>query len=422
MKKENKQIRDEAGGPNPTPHPQTTPWPLVLLLVGAGVVSAFQVGKAPPMLVSIRLELGMSLFLVGWILSIFNVIGFLLGSITGAASDAFGHRRLLLTGLSLQALGSLAGSFAPGAFFLLATRAMEGMGFLITVVAAPAMVAQVTRPGDIRVALSVWSCFLPAGASTIMLFVPLVNVSLGWRGLWLANSAILAAYTFWLMKGTVHLAVQAAGLRRRQGQVWRDLRLTATSPGPVLLAAIFTTYALQWLAVMGFLPTLLAEEYGLSSGRASVFTAIMVAMNVPGNLMGGWFLQRGFSRWKLIAFASLVMGACSLAIYSPTLPFAARYTGCLLFSLVGGLLPASVLGAAPMYAPNPNLVATTNGLLMQGGQLGQVIGPPVLALMVSMGGGWKSAPWLLGGSAAAGVALSLGLAVLEKKRTHPLGK
>jgi len=374
------------------------------------------------MLVSIRSDLGMSLFLAGWVLSIFNVIGFLLGSVTGAASDAFGHRRLLLLGLSLQAVGSLAGSFAPGAFFLLATRAMEGMGFLIAVVTAPAMVVQVTRPGDIRMALSVWSCFLPAGASTIMFFVPLVNVSLGWRGLWLVNSAILAAYAFWVMKGTAHLSGQAAGSRRRQGQVWRDLRLTATSAGPVLLAAIFTTYALQWLAVMGFLPTLLADEYGISPGRASVFTAIMVAMNVPGNLMGGWLLHRGFRRWKLIASASLVMGVCSLAIYSPTLPFAARYAACLLFSLVGGLLPASVLGGAPMYAPNPNLVATTNGLLMQGGQLGQVIGPPVLALMVSMGGGWKSAPWLLGASAAVGVALSLGLSVLEKRRTHPTGK
>jgi len=422
MRNKERNKREEVGRPHPIPHPPTTPWPLVLLLVGAGVVSAFQVGKAPPMLVSIRSDLGMSLFLAGWVLSIFNVIGFLLGSVTGAASDAFGHRRLLLLGLSLQAVGSLAGSFAPGAFFLLATRAMEGMGFLIAVVTAPAMVAQVTRPGDIRMALSVWSCFLPAGASTIMFFVPLVNVSLGWRGLWLVNSAILAAYAFWVMKGTAHLSGQAAGSRRRQGQVWRDLRLTATSAGPVLLAAIFTTYALQWLAVMGFLPTLLADEYGISPGRASVFTAIMVAMNVPGNLMGGWLLHRGFRRWKLIASASLVMGVCSLAIYSPTLPFAARYAACLLFSLVGGLLPASVLGGAPMYAPNPNLVATTNGLLMQGGQLGQVIGPPVLALMVSMGGGWKSAPWLLGASAAVGVALSLGLSVLEKRRTHPTRK
>jgi len=43
------------------------------------------------------------------------------------------------------------------------------------------------------------------------------------------------------------------------------------------------------------------------------------------------------------------------------------------------------------------------GLITQGGQTRQVINPPVLALIVSMAGGWKSAPWLLGDSAAAGV-------------------
>ena len=395
-----------------------TPWRLLLLLVGAGVVGAFQVGKAPPMLLSIRSELGMSLFLAGWILSIFNVIGFLLGSMAGAVADAFGHRRLLLTGICLQALGSLAGSFAPGASFLLVTRALEGLGFLTIVVAAPAMVVQVTSPRDLRLALSVWSCFLPAGAAMIMLSIPLVNLSLGWRGLWQVNAVILIAYAFWVMRGTAHLTGQATGPRRRRGQLWQDLLLTVTSAGPVLLAAIFTTYALQWLAVMGFLPTLLVEEYGLSSGRASVLTAIMVAMNVPGNLMGGWLLHRGFRRWKLIALASIIMGSCSLAIYSPSLPFVTRYMACLLFSGVGGLLPASVLGGAPVYAPTPHQVATTNGLIMQGGQFGQVIGPPALALMVSMGGGWKSAPWLLGGSAAVGVALSLGLAALEARRVH----
>jgi len=63
-------------------------------------------------------------------------------------------------------------------------------------------------------------------------------------------------------------------------------------------------------------------------------------------------------------------GVCSLAIYSPTLPFAARYAACLLFSLVGGLLPASVLGGRHVRA-QPELVATTNGLLMQGGNSGR---------------------------------------------------
>jgi MFS family permease len=311
-----KDEQEETGltGKSPSPFdPDSTPWGLVFLLVGAGVVSAFQVGKAPPMLFSIRSELGMSLFLAGWILSIFNIIGFLLGSIAGAVSDGFGHRRLLLGGMCLQAIGSLAGSFSTGPSVLLATRALEGIGFLTIVVAAPALVAQLTAPRDLRLALSVWSCFLPAGASIIMLSVPLVNPGMGWRGLWQINGALLIVYLFALVKGTSALKSRPKTEGRR-GDLWRDLRLTVTSPGPVLLASIFTTYALQWLAVMGFLPTLLIEEYGMIPGQASVLTAVMVAMNVPGNLMGGWLLHRGFRRWKLIAFASAVMGFCSLGI------------------------------------------------------------------------------------------------------------
>ncbi len=51
--------------------------------------------------------------------------------------------------------------------------------------------------------------------------------------------------------------------------------------GPVLLALTFSTYTLQWLAVMGFLPTLMIEEYGLGVGRASVLTALLMAASVP---------------------------------------------------------------------------------------------------------------------------------------------
>ena len=61
-------------------------------------------------------------------------------------------------------------------------------------------------------------------------------------------------------------------------------------------------------------------------------------------------------------------------------------------------------------------VATTNGLIVQGSQLGQVIGPPLLAWTVSATGTWQAAPWLLVTSAFLGTALSLVLAVLEKKR------
>ncbi|RLB86247.1 MAG: MFS transporter, partial [Deltaproteobacteria bacterium] len=83
------------------------------------------------------------------------------------------------------------------------------------------------------------------------------------------------------------------------------------------------------------------------------------------------------------------------------------------FSLVGGLIPTSVIGAAPLYAPSKNLVSTTTGFVIQGGQSGQVVGPPVLAWLVSTTGTWSAGAWFLGGVALIGVLLSLCLARLK---------
>jgi MFS family permease len=396
--------------------PESAPWRYVLLLVGAGVVAAFQVGKAPPALPAIRGELGMSLLLAGWVLSAFNLVGLILGAMAGAAADAAGHRRILFMGLLCLAAGSILGAQAGSAAFLLGTRFLEGMGFLAVSVSGPALVARVTPPRDQRLALSVWSCFLPAGAAIVMLWTPLLTGWIGWRGIWWVNGLLLAAYALWFARFP-DLAGSAASPRAvGLSRLWRDIARTGRSAGPLLLSAIFGTYAFQWLAVMGFLPTLLIEEEGFAPGRASMLTAAMVGMNVPGNLAGGWLLHRGARRWKLISAASLLMGACSLAIYAPHLPFAGRYLACLLFSLSGGLIPASVLGAAPLYAPSRDLVGTTNGLIAQGTQVGQVLGPPLLAVIVSSAGGWEAAPWLLGFSALVGAALAMGLGLWERKQ------
>ena len=44
---------------------------------------------------------------------------------------------------------------------------------------------------------------------------------------------------------------------------------------------------------------LLIEDYGLSKGKASILNGIMVGVCVPGNLLGGWLLPKGFRRWHL---------------------------------------------------------------------------------------------------------------------------
>ena len=51
-----------------------TPWSLVGLLVVAGAVAAFHVGKAPPSVPSLRAELGASLRQAGWLISTVSLI------------------------------------------------------------------------------------------------------------------------------------------------------------------------------------------------------------------------------------------------------------------------------------------------------------------------------------------------------------
>ena len=149
-----------------------TPWPTLFILVGTGIISAFQVGKVPPLLPDIQADLGITLVHAGWVLSIFNIIGLILGTFTGSIADTLGHRRLLLAGLCLQSAGSLAGSFAGSFEMLILFRFVEGMGFLSVIVSTPALIFQTVQAKDFKVAMAVWTCYLPAGVCLIMILIP----------------------------------------------------------------------------------------------------------------------------------------------------------------------------------------------------------------------------------------------------------
>ncbi|MGN6662240.1 MAG: MFS transporter [Achromobacter mucicolens] len=175
--------------------------------------------------------------------------------------------------------------------------------------------------------------------------------------------------------------------------------------GPVLLALSFTLYSLMFFALFTFLPVLLMEQLGLTLAKAGLYSAIASAANVVGNLGAGVLLARGWRRSTLIALASSVMAAVALLIFGSALPAMTTFLLCVLFSAVGGLIPATLLGTAPLVAPRPALTAASVGLVMQGSNLGQVIGP------VAVGGaidrfGWTSASLIVAAAGLAGVAVA----------------
>ena len=330
----------------------------------------------------------------------------------GALADRRGHRRVVLAGLALLAAAGAAGALAQGAAGLLAARFAEGLGFMAVVVAVPALMRGLAQPRDLGLALGIWSTYMPAGMAGMLALAPLALSLWGWRGLWLANAAVAAAFALLLARATRDAPGQAAAAR---APFPAELRATLAAPGPPLLAAIFACYTLHYLAVLGFLPTLLAEEHGVAPGMAAAMAGIAVALNIPGNLAGGWLVHRGAPRWMLVLAVNAGMGACSLAIHAGGLALAPRYALCIALSLLGGILPAAVLGAVPALAPSRDLAAASNGLVMQGSNLGQMLGPPAVAALAAATGGWTWSPLVLLAASAGGVALALGLRRLEAR-------
>jgi hypothetical protein len=68
-----------------------------------------------------------------------------------------------------------------------------------------------------------------------------------------------------------------------------------------------------------------------------------------------------------------------------------------------------------VFSPSPDQLGTTNGLLMQGSNLGQFVGPPALAAVVTASGSWNSVAWLMCGAATAAVVLAGFVRVIENR-------
>jgi MFS family permease len=317
-------------------------------------------------------------------------LGLLVATPIGSYAGKIGTRKTLVLGLLLVAAASAAGAFSPTSTWLLWSRLVEGIGYVTIVVAAPSLIVELTSPADIRLALAGWACYMPGGIALITLLAPLLLARHTWRALWLANAVVILLYAVLLMVAVKRRRVIPA---EAQTHPLADFRAVATARGPMFLAIIFAMYTTQHLAVMGFMPTLLIEKFGISQSRAGVLVSIAMASNILGNLAAGVLLQQGIRRNVLIGATSTFMAVLTLGMFSLGLPLLAVYLCAFLFSCVGGIVPACVVSAAPIYAPSAQLIPATNGLLVQGSNLGIVLGPPLLS-SVAAALGWRWVPAL----------------------------
>lgn len=250
-------------------------WLIFSTVFVIGILASYNMFKAPPLFPVIIPELGFTDENVGWVMSMFAIIGAVLAFPAGAILGKLGIKKSLIITAASLAIGSALGAVATNAGLLLASRVVEGIGMGLISVVGPAAIATIIPRAKQGLAMGLWSVWFPAGVVLAFNTAPALSAALGWRSVWwLAAGLSLAALVFAVFcyaqpPAEKTEAVQSGGVLRKP-----DMRSI------VLVAIGFMVWNMfNAGAIGGFYPTFLQGVYAMdpqSAGFVSSLTNICV--------------------------------------------------------------------------------------------------------------------------------------------------
>jgi CP family cyanate transporter-like MFS transporter len=356
-----------------------------------GVFSAAQLGKMSALAPVVAADLRLSLTTVAGAISLLEAGGALLGAVAGLLALKLGLRRTLLGGLACLAAAGFGTAFAQGAAGLIGWRLLESMGHLGVIVTVPVMIATVAGPAA-RVALALWSSFVPVG---------LALGAWGWGGL----GAVMSWRWAMVVGGVLALLALAACMGARPARpsppAAKAQPVAASRMGwsPWCLALSFGCCTLYEVGLLALLPSYLVQRAGASAALAAHWTAVASLAAVLGTVAAAVLARRHVAPLAPMVVTAALPGLMLFGVFveSPAvLPVALMATA---LNAIAGVYFSLAFAWLPAVAGGPSGMVRANGLIAQFGAGGALAGPPLMAACVERWG-WPAA-------AAAGAAFAL---------------
>lgn len=313
-------------------------------------LNAFSCDITLPAFWSMERALGVPIERVQLVIPVFLFCSAFGQLVFGPVSDRHGRKPVILLGVSLYVLGSLAGLLAPSLAIVLAGRALQGLGSACGVVVARAVLRDVYSGPMLAQMMALAMSLISFGP----VVAPLLGFALeriaGWRGVFAGMTAYGTAL---LLAGALALAETntartADALAPRQ--LLRSLGRIFSHPQSrtfIILSGIASFLILSFVTNS---PRLYKSEFGLE-GRDFV---LLFAVNGLAIVVGQFVNSRAIPRVGvlattrgaavvLVATASLIAVLTGLKLAGPALFALLMFTFCAAFPIVMSNLAALVI-------------------------------------------------------------------------------
>ncbi len=358
---------------------------ITLILWFAGLCAAAQFAKMGLFLPELQQLYPTAEATTGLLITLISLVGAVFGLVAGIFVGKLGAYRALVMGLVIGSGVSLLQAVSQPLYSLLITRILEGISHLAIVIAAPTLIAQYNTPKYRATAMTFWGTFFGVSfAVTAWLALPLVH-SHGIRSLFFLHGMITALATLLVVLFVPKTPLAESTERvlpsetapqpgwqhflQRHKQAW-------TSPFIAAPAAGWLFYTFTFVALLALLPSLVD-----ATQRALVSTAMPLASIVASMTLGVVLL------WRFTAVQVVLTGfamAMALVLLLPFLGFSPSLSVALFCAL--GLVQGASFATIPQLNNTASDQALAYGALAQAGNLGNLIGTPLLLMTVNNGG------------------------------------
>ncbi len=384
-----------------------------------GVFSAAQLGKMSALAPVVAADLHLSLTTVAGAISLLEAGGALLGAVAGLLALRLGLRRTLLGGLACLTLAGFGTAFAQGAAGLIGWRLLESLGHLGIIVTVPVMIATVAGPA-VRVALALWSSFVPVGLALGAWGWGGLGALMSWR--WaMGVGGVLALCALVACAGVRTAAPPRGGARAAATTAGARNAAPAAGPigwGPWCLAMSFGCCTLYEVGLLALLPSFLVQRGGASAALAAHWTAVASVSAVLGSVAAAVLARRHVAPLVPMAVSTVLPGLMLFGVFvdpPAVLPVALLATA---LNALAGVYFSLAFAWLPAVAGGPAGMVRANGLIAQFGAGGALAGPPLMAACVERWG-WPAAA--VAGAAFALLAVPLAWGALRGVGIHPEG-